>query len=137
VAQLTGRYFCDNIAPQTAEERRSDARQKGCRKLIVHVHNATPCRAKLTKSCFKSFRLRETDQPPYALDPALQTSISLANRKGKWQEANSSPERLLWRRSEGAQIPFTGGTRMSFSGMGKAIEGIPPDERTLCFVKKI
>jgi hypothetical protein len=48
----------------------SDAWQNRGRKFVVHMDNAIPHKAKLTKSCFKTLRLREVDHPPYSPDPA-------------------------------------------------------------------
>jgi histone-lysine N-methyltransferase SETMAR len=81
--KFTALYFCDNIAPQIAEQRSSDARQKTGRKLVVHMDNAAPHRAKLTKSRFKTLRLREADHPPYSPDLAPSSFYLFGKLKGQ------------------------------------------------------
>jgi hypothetical protein len=70
VEKFTARLFCGNIVPQIAEQRSLDAQQNRGRKFVVHIDNATLHRTKLTKSCFKTHRLREADHPPYSTDLA-------------------------------------------------------------------
>jgi hypothetical protein len=94
--KFTGRDFCDNIAPQIAEQRSSDARQNRSRKFVVHMDNATPQRAKSTKSCFKTLRLREADHPPYSSDLALSYFYLFNKLKGQMAGSEfESPENLL------------------------------------------
>jgi transposase len=81
--EFTAQYFCDNIVPQIVEQRSSDARQKTGRKLVVHMDNATPHRAKLTKSCFKTLRLREADHPSYSPDLAPSEFYLFGKLKGQ------------------------------------------------------
>jgi hypothetical protein len=52
-------------------------------KFVVHVDNATPQRAKLTKSCFKTLRLREADHTPYSLDLAPSDFDLFGKLKGQ------------------------------------------------------
>jgi hypothetical protein len=66
--KVTIRYCCDNIVLKIAEQRSSDARQNRGRKFVVHMDNATPHRAKLMKSYFKTLRLREADHSTYSPD---------------------------------------------------------------------
>jgi transposase len=66
-----------------AEQRSSDARQKTGRKLVVHMDNATPHRAKLTKSCFKARRICEADHPPYSPDLAPSDFYLFGKLKGQ------------------------------------------------------
>jgi hypothetical protein len=97
--KFTARYFSDNIVPQIAEQRPSDARQNRGRKFVVHMDNATPHRAKLTKPGFKTQRRCEADHPPYSPDFAPSDFYLFGRLKGKWQEANSSLQRIFWRGS--------------------------------------
>jgi hypothetical protein len=76
-------YFCDNIGPQIAEQRSSDARQKRGRKFVVHIGNSTPQRAKVTKSCFKTLPLREADHLPYSPDLAPSDFYLFAKLNGQ------------------------------------------------------
>jgi transposase len=88
--KFTAQYFCDNIVPQIAEQRSSDARQKTGRKLVLHMDNAILHRAKLKKSCFKTLRIREADHPPYS--PDLTPSDFYLFGKLKGQMAGSEFE---------------------------------------------
>jgi hypothetical protein len=64
--KFPAQYFCHKIVPEIAEQRSSAARQKTGRKVVVHIAKATPPRAKLTKLCFKTLRIREANHPPYS-----------------------------------------------------------------------
>jgi hypothetical protein len=52
---FTGQYLCDNIVPQIAEQRPSDAQQNRGRKFVVHMDNATPHKPKSTESVSRFF----------------------------------------------------------------------------------
>jgi histone-lysine N-methyltransferase SETMAR len=94
--KFTALYFCDNIVPQIGEQRSSDARQKTGRKLVVHMDNATPHRAKLTKSRLKPLRLREAYHPPYSPDLAPSDFYLSGKQKGQMTASEfESPEHLL------------------------------------------
>ena len=47
------------------------------------MDNATPHRAKSTKSCFKTLRLREADHPPYSPDFAPSDFYLFGKLKGQ------------------------------------------------------
>jgi hypothetical protein len=47
------------------------------------MDNATPHRAKLTKSCFKTLGLREADHPPYSPDLAPSDFYLFGRLKGQ------------------------------------------------------
>jgi hypothetical protein len=94
--KFRARYFCDNIVPQIAKQRSLDTRQDRGRKFVVHMDDGTPERAKLTKSCCTTLRLREADHSAYSPDIA-PSDFSLFG-KLKRQMAGSefeSPEDLL------------------------------------------
>jgi hypothetical protein len=100
--KFTARYFYDNIVSQIAEQRPSDARQNRGRKFVVHMDNATPHRAKLTKSCFKTLRLREADHPPHSPDLAPSDFCLFGKLKGQmagsdfeWREDLLAPIRRI------------------------------------------
>jgi hypothetical protein len=89
-------YLCDNMMPQIAEQGQSDARRKGGGKSVRQQGNATPHRAKLTKSCFKTFRLREAGQPPYSPHLAASDFCLFLKLKGQMsQNELESREDLL------------------------------------------
>jgi hypothetical protein len=53
----------------------------------------------------------------------LQTFISVANWRGKWQEANSSLQRIFWRWSDGSQMRFRERNLNQFFKDGKEVWG--------------
>jgi hypothetical protein len=94
--KFTARYFCDNIVPQIAEQRLSDARQNRDRKFVVHMDNATLHRAKLAKLCFKTLRLREAEHLPYSPDLASSDFSLFSKLQGQMAGSEfESPEDLL------------------------------------------
>jgi hypothetical protein len=86
--KFTARYFHNDILPQIAEPQSSDARQNRGPKFVVHMNNATPQRAKLTKSYFKTLQLREAGQSPHSPDLAPSDFY----RFGEWKEQTAGSE---------------------------------------------
>jgi histone-lysine N-methyltransferase SETMAR len=129
-------YFCHNIVPQIAEQLSSDARQNTGRKLVVHMDNATPHRAKLTKSCFKTIRLREADHPPYSPDRTPSDFYLFGKLKEQMAGSEFESTEDLLATIRRRQMRSRERNLNQFFKNGKEIGEMHPGWRRLRFVKR-
>jgi transposase len=77
---LIGLFLCD-IIPKIVEGMLFDF-AKSPRKLMLHLDNATPHRARATRECLKQFRIRPIRHPLYSSDLAPSDFYLFGELKG-------------------------------------------------------